>query len=227
MIDNSEMTEAPMNTRGSKVVPGLAAVALLAHVSTVHGAGKITGLAISPPDIKTCAIETITVKGTGKCTSLTVFFGDGNRLITLGKPRPFPQTFPHVYATGGFTRVSAEAYTGPGSTCTGKASVTVQVAAGPKPTITSMFALGFFFSFDATPGGLIILQGENFGNMPGQVWIHLKDYQGNASDHQLLNTENHWADTFVAGTVPNDITRVTDQQATVTVVPKCGAVSNV
>jgi len=96
------------------------------------------------PAIKTCVVETITVKGTGKCSDVRVFFGDGNRLITLGKPRPFPQTFPHVYATGGFTRVSAEAYTGPGSTCTGKASVTVQVAAGPKPTITSMFALGFF-----------------------------------------------------------------------------------
>lgn len=48
----------------------------------------------------------------------------------------------------------------------------MQVAAGP--WITSMFTLGFFFSFDATPGALVILQGENFGNVPGQAWIHLE-----------------------------------------------------
>jgi hypothetical protein len=126
---------------------------------------------------------------------------------------------------GGLTRLSAQAYTGPGSTCTGKASKTVQIAAGPSPTITSMFTLGFFFSSDATPGALIILQGENFGDLPGQVWIHLKDYQGNASDHLLLDTQKYWHDTFVAGIVP-DITGVLDQQATVTVVAQCGAVGN-
>jgi hypothetical protein len=121
--------------------------------------------------------------------------------------------------------LSAQAYTGPGSTCTGKASKTVQIAAGPSPTVTSMFTLGFFFSSDATPGALIILQGENFGDLPGQVWIHLKDYQGNASDHLLLDTQKYWHDTFVAGIVP-DITGVLDQQATVTVVAQCGAVGN-
>jgi hypothetical protein len=74
---------------------------LLAHVSTALGAGKITGLTLNPPDVKTCTFETITVRGTGKCSDVTVFFGDGNKLITLGKPKPFPQTFHHVYSKGG------------------------------------------------------------------------------------------------------------------------------
>ena len=45
-----------------------------------------------------------------------------------------------------------------------------------------MFTLGFFFSFDASPGALVILQGENFGDIPGQAWIHLKDWQGKPAD---------------------------------------------
>ena len=55
--------------------------------------------------------------------------------------------------------------------------------AAPGPWITSMFTLGFFFSFDATPGGLIILQGENFGNVLGQAWIHL-ERDGKAADYR-------------------------------------------
>jgi hypothetical protein len=215
------MTELPMNTRGSMVVPGIAAVALLAHVSTAQGAGKITGLTLSPPPIETCVVETITVKGTGKCTSYTVFFGDGDKLLFLGKPKPFPQTFHHVYLKGGLTRVSAQAYTGRGSTCTGKASATVEVAAGPRPTITSDFTLGFFFSSDATPGAFILLQGENFGDMPGQVV--LTDWKGMPQHFQLQNLT--WGDAFAAGTVPA-ISGVGDQQGTITVVSQCGAVSN-
>jgi hypothetical protein len=205
-----------MNTRGSALLLGAAALALLAHVSTALGAGKITGLTLSLPGIVTCAVETITVKGTGKCTSETVFFGDGNKLFTLGKPRPFPQTFHHVYSKMGTYQVSVEAYTGPFSTCTGKASATVQVAAGP--TITSVFALGF-----STPGALTLLRGENFGDLPGQVVIHVTDWQGNLVEAQLQNLQ--WGDTYVAGTVPA-ITGVPDQEATITVVAQCGATSN-
>jgi hypothetical protein len=68
---------------------------------------------------------------------------------------------------------------------------------------------------------LVMLEGD----LPGQVWIHLKDYQGNASDDLLLYTQKYWHDTSVAGIVP-DITGVLDQQATVTVVAQCGAVGN-
>jgi hypothetical protein len=195
-----------------------------AHVSLALGAGKITGLTLSLPAIKTCVVETITVKGTGKCSDVRVFFGDGNKLITLGKPRPFPQTFQHNYSKMGTYPVSVEAYTGPGSTCTGKASETLQVAAGP--WITSMFTLGFFFSSGATPGALVILQGENFGNLPGQAWIHLKKLDGMSAHYQLvLAHPNDWGDTFVAGTIPS-ISGVLDQQATFTVVAQCGATSN-
>jgi hypothetical protein len=202
-----------MNTRGSALLLGAAALVLLAHVSTALGAGKITGLTLSLPAIKTCVVETITVKGTGKCTSETVFFGDGNKLITLGKPRPFPQTFQHIYSKMGTYRVSAETYTGPGSTCTGKASETVQVAAGPWITSTSFFSLGS----QITPGVIMLVYGQFFGDMPGQVWIHLKDYQGNPHHYQLLDTDTHWSDTFVAGQIP-DISGVLNQQATLTVV---------
>jgi hypothetical protein len=84
---------------------------------------------------------------------------------------------------------------------------------------------GLFFSSDAAPGALVILQGENFGDVPGQVWIHLKDWQGNTADYQLLDTQNHWGDTFVAGIVPS-ISRVLDQEVSFTVVAQCGATSN-
>ena len=87
-----------------------------------------------------------------------------------------------------------------------------------------MFTLGFFFSFDATPGALVILQGENFGNVPGQAWIHL-ERDGKPADYQLEVTPNDWGDTFVAGIVPS-ISGVLDQQATFTVVAQCGATSN-
>jgi hypothetical protein len=210
-----------MNTRGSALLLGAAALALLAHVSTALGAGKITGLTLSLPAIVTCAFETITVKGTGKCTSYTVFFGDGNKLITLGKPKPFPQTFPLVYSKMGTYQVSVEAYTGRFSTCTGKVSKTLQVAGGPWITSTSFFSLGS----QITPGAIMLIYGQFFGDMPGQVWIHLKDYQGNDSNHQLLYTDTHWSNTFVAGQIP-DISKVLNQQATLTVVAKCGAVSN-
>jgi hypothetical protein len=66
-------------------------------------------------------------------------------------------------------------------------------------------------------GALILLQGENFGNPPGQVWIHLKNYKGMPRDYQLLGTQNSWGDTIAAGIVPS-ISEVLDQPATFTVV---------
>jgi hypothetical protein len=53
-----------MNTRGSALLLGAAALALLAHVSTALGAGKITGLTLNLPAVKTCVLETIRVTGT-------------------------------------------------------------------------------------------------------------------------------------------------------------------
>jgi hypothetical protein len=207
-----------MNTRGSALLLGAAALALLAHVSTALGAGKITGLTLSLPAIRTCAVETVTVRGTGKCCIWSVHYGDGGAVIALGPKAclTFPHTFQHAYSKLGTYTVTAEGYNVPGSTCTGKASATVQVAAGP--TITSVFALGF-----STPGALTLLRGENFGDLPGQVVIHVTDWQGNLVEAQLQNLQ--WGDTYVAGTVPA-ITGVPDLEATITVVAQCGAPSN-
>jgi hypothetical protein len=71
----------------------------------------------------------------------------------------------------------------------------------------------------------MLVYGQFFGDVPGQVWIHLKDWQGHPHDYQLLDTQTHWSDTFVAGQIP-DISGVLNQQATLTVVAQCGAVSN-
>jgi hypothetical protein len=213
-----------MNTRGSALLLGVAALALLAQVSTALGAGQITGLSLSLPGIKTCVVETVTVRGTGKCCgNWSVHYGDGGAVIALGPKAclTFPAKFHYTYSKMGTYTVSADASTFPGSICKGKASATVQVAAGPWITSTSFFSLGA----QITPGAVILLYGQNFGDTPGQVWIHLKDYQGNASHHQLLYTDTHWSDTFVAGTIP-EITKVLNQQATLTVVAQCGAVSN-
>jgi hypothetical protein len=197
----------------------LVVVSAVVQASFARADGTITGLTLSLPAIKTCVAETITVNGTGECASFFVNYGDGQKVLVLsprGHPVKSPATFHHAYSKLGTYKVEADG----GSTCPGVASETVQVAAGP--WITSMLTLGFFFSIDATPGALVILQGENFGNVPGQVWIHLKDYQGHNSDHQLSIAPNDWGDTFVAGIIPS-ISGVLDQQATFTVVAQCAA----
>ena len=196
-------------------------VSAVVQALPARAAGTITGLTLSLPAIKTCVAETVTVNGTGECATFSVNFGDGQKLLVLrppANPIKFPATFHHTYSKLGTYKVEADG----GSTCPGVASETVQVAAGP--WITSMFTLGFFFSFDATPGALVILQGENFGNVPGQAWIHL-ERDGKPANYQLEVTPNDWGDTFAAGIVPS-ISGVLDQQATFTVVAQCGATSN-
>jgi len=153
--------------------------------------GTITGVTPNPPTVNTCAIETITVNGTGECASFFLNFGDGHKELVLsplhGPPVKFPATLTHRYSTVGTYTVTADG----SQSCPGTASARLQVTAGP--WIASMFTLGFFFSADATPGALVILQGENFGNTPGQVWIHLVTYDGKPSDHKLLVPQNDWA----------------------------------
>ncbi len=205
----------------------LVVVSAVVQTSFARADGTITGLTLNLPAIKTCVAEKITVNGTGRCANLTLNFGDGHKIIVLshvqGHPITFPATFTHRYAKLGTYTVQAESFQDQFNKCPGAASATVQVAAGP--WITSMFTLGFFFSFDASPGALVILQGENFGDIPGQAWIHLKDWQGKPADYQLSDTQKYWGDTFVAGTIPS-ISGVLDQQATFTVVAQCGATSN-
>ena len=209
-----------MNTRGSAVVLGVAALALLAQVSAVLGKGKITGLILSLPAVQTCFAETITVKGTGRCLNLEVNYGDFSQGIHLsrpGHPIKFPAMYYHAYSKSGTYKVRAQSQQDKWNTCPGTASATVQVVG---PQINSIVPFSA-----VTPGGGLILVGENFGNLPGQLWIHLKDFKGKPVDYQLLDSQNQWGDTFAGGTVPN-IPGVLDQQATLTVVAQCGAVSN-
>ena len=62
--------------------------------------------------------------------------------------------------------------------------------------------------------------------MPGQAWIHLVTYDGKPANYPLEVAPNDWGDTFVAGTIPRNISRVLDQQAGFNVVAQCGAASN-
>jgi hypothetical protein len=121
-------------------------------------------------------------------------------------PGDFPVRVYHSYSKPGTYRLKAE---GQGD-CTGTAGYHVDVFG---PTITS----GFPFS-QVTPRGEVILQGQNFGNLPGQLLIHLTHYLGHPLDLPLQNLQ--WGDTFVAGTIPDNSTGVLNQQATFTVVTR-------
>ena len=73
------------------------------------------------------------------------------------------------------------------------------------------------------PGGAVIIEGQNFGNLPGQILINFP------SLHQFtgIPLENiQWGNTFAAGTIPTGISGVPDQVVSFTVVAQCGAVSN-
>ena len=86
------------------------------------------------------------------------------------------------------------------------------------PTITSIFP----FSVNK-PGGTVILQGQKFGNLPGQILINLSSLQQFTG---IPLTILQWGDTFAAGVIPEGINGAPDQEATFTVVAQCGAVSN-
>jgi hypothetical protein len=197
-----------MNTRGSAVVLGVAAVALLAHFSTALGAGKITGLTLNLPAVKTCVLETIRVTGTGRCSTFTVQLDDGTALVHV--PGDFPTLVYHAYSKQGTYRPTAQ---GQGN-CSGTESAILQVVG---PAITSTY-----LSSAVRPGGGVIVQGENFGNLPGQLLIHLTR-SGQQLDFPLQDLQ--WGDSFAAGTIPF-VVGVVDQQVTFTVVAQCGAVSN-
>jgi hypothetical protein len=156
-----------MNTRGSAVVLGVAAVALLAHFSTALGAGKITGLTLNLPAVKTCTLETITVTGTGRCSTFTVQLGDSTAPVHV--PGDFPILVYHAYSKQGTYTPTAQ---GQGN-CSGTDSALLQVVG---PSINSMFHVGI------TPGAGVIFQGENFGYLPGFVMMHYTDYGGQAID---------------------------------------------
>jgi hypothetical protein len=127
-------------------------------------------------------------------------------------PGNFPIIVYHAYSKPGTYTLRAE---GQGD-CTGAAAARLKVAG---PTITDMFLLS-----QVTLGGSVLLHGQNFGNLPGKVLIHLTHYLGHPIDLPLQNLQ--WGDTFAAGTVPDDISGVLDQEVTLTVVHQTGAASN-
>jgi hypothetical protein len=104
---SSPSREVSMNTRCSMVVLGV--LALVAQASLARADGTITGLTLNLPAIKTCAVETITVNGTGQCGNVDVDFGDSHKLInlSLGHPISFPAVYHHAYAKLGTYTVRA------------------------------------------------------------------------------------------------------------------------
>jgi hypothetical protein len=67
--------------------------------------------------------------------------------------------------------------------------------------------IGTLFLFSqVTPGGEILFTGTNFGDIAGQIWLHLTDIDGHPMDVQLDTIS--WTNTAVAGTIPLSVTRV-------------------
>jgi hypothetical protein len=171
--------------------------------------GTITGVAPDPSPGLACNLNTIRVTGTGACGTFLFKLGDSTPIVHL--PGNFPILVYHAYSQAGTYSLTAQ---GQGN-CKGVVDVSLQVLG---PTITSMFPFSVI-----KPGGTVIIQGQNFGNLPGQILINIP------SLHQFGGTplENiQWGNTFASGTIPAGISGVPDQQVTFTVLAQCGAVSN-
>jgi hypothetical protein len=98
-------------------------------------------------------------------------------------------------------------------TCSGKVTASLSVAG---PTVT-----GIFPSNVATPQHDLILEGLHFGSLPGQVLLHLTNYNGQSLDLPL-NVISQWMDTAVAVNIPF-VPGLLKQQATLTLITQCGA----
>ena len=186
---------------------------LLAAPPLALAQGTVTSITPNPVPAIACQLNTIEINGTGTCgtqgqaNGFTVELGDSTPTVHL--PGNFPIKVYHAYKSAGTYTLRAQGAT----KCTGTVTRKLQVLG---PVITSIFPFSRI-----TPGGAVILLGQNFGNLPGQILIKFQN--------QLIGTplENiQWGDTFAAGTIPSDITGVTDQQVTLTVFAQCGAASN-
>src|SRR5208283_4857783 len=124
-------------------------------------------------------------------------------------PGTFPLLVYHTYKSAGAYALTAQ---GEGK-CSATVHATLQVVG---PTITSIFFLSVI-----KPGGAVILEGQNFGNLPGQIVVKFQN--------QLIGTnlENiQWGDTFAAGTIPQGVSGQPDQTVSIYVIASCGAASN-
>ena len=191
----------------------LAASALIAQFSAAEG--QITDISPNPNPVPVCGLETLTVNGTGAC-AFGLNWGDGSPhvLVLISPNSNLPFNLTHRYLKEGSYSINVD-----GGAC-GTAATSLQVLGGA-PTITGVFNLGF----PIQPGNGVIILGQNFGNLPGQLSMHLTNAGNNpTSDYQLLNPQ--FIDTAAAGTIPPGISGVPDQVATFTVVAQCGATSN-
>jgi hypothetical protein len=171
--------------------------------------GTITGVSPNPSPGVTCSLNTIKISGTGTCGTFLFELGDSTPTVHL--PGNFPILVYHTYSHAGTYSLTAQ---GQGN-CKGVVNASLQVLG---PTITSIFPFSVI-----KPGGAVIIEGQNFGNLPGQILINFP------SLHQFtgIALENiQWGDTFAAGTIPTGISGVPDQVVSFTVVAQCGAVSN-
>jgi len=201
--------------KARSVIAALRLLAVLLAPLPARTQGVITGVTPDPSPGLTCSLNTITVHGTGSCDAFLFDLGDGTKAAHL--PGQFPLLVYHTYTRAGLYSPTATGL----ADCLGDVGASLQVVG---PTITSMFPFSVI-----KPGGGVIVEGQHFGNLPGQLLIHLNLYQGpgyfgGSIDVPLENLQ--WADTFVAGTIPTTIAGVLDQEATLTVVASCGATSN-
>jgi hypothetical protein len=199
--------EETMLTRSFLVAACGTIVTLLSFSALADG--TITSVTPSPSPGLACSLNTIKISGTGTCGTFTFQLGDSTPVVHL--PGNFPISVYHTYSSARTYPLTAQ---GEGN-CHGVVKANLQVVG---PTITS------FFPFSVIkPGGSVILEGQNFGNLPGQILINIPSLHS-FTGIPLGNIQ--WGNTFASGTIPAGISGVPDQQVNFTVVAQCGAVSN-
>lgn len=149
----------------------------------------------------------------GNCPSIYVSFGDSTS-VSLTPPPPFPVIVFHTYKSAGTFPLEALSVAR-ARRCAPVSKVTTNVSVAG-PTVTGIFPLNV-----ATPQHELILEGQHFGSLPGQVLLHLTNYTGTPVDLPL-NVIGQWMDTAVAVNIP-PVSGVLKQQATLTVITQCGA----
>jgi hypothetical protein len=187
----------------------LAIFAMLLTLKTISAAadGSITNVSPNPSSGVTCSLNTVKVSGTGTCSDFLFELGDSTPTVHL--PGNFPILVYHTYTRAGTYTLTAQ---GQGN-CSGVVNSSLQVLG---PTITSIVPFSVI-----KPGGGVIFQGQNFGDLPGQILIK---FQKQLVGVPLENIQ--WGDTFAAGTIPAGISGEPDQNVIFTIVAQCGAVSN-
>ncbi len=205
-------------------------------------AGIITGLTASPNPAQVSQDVTFTVKGTsGGCGDLTIDFGDGQtiQLTSVSFNNNTNTTTPaHKYPVAKTYLVKAT----PGRSCSGSASVSLNVTGGGaggttggvagrmsrmarqaeanlirarSPRIDSVFPFSMI-----QPGGGVLVQGVNFGPSTGKFLLKLQE--GQSFEMGGLT----WADNAVSGNIEPGIGGVLDQPATLQVIRADGSASN-